>query len=45
MFTPRQVVTRATDDEISFTERTLQLDSLVQAALSSARLVELSFPA
>ena len=44
MFTPRQVVTRATDDEISFTERTLDLKPLVQRALSAARLVELSSP-
>ena len=44
MFTPRQVVTRATDDEISFTERTLDLKPLVQRALSAARLVELSYP-
>jgi thiamine biosynthesis protein ThiI len=44
MFMPRQVVTRATDDEISFTERTLDLKPLVQRALSAARLVELSSP-
>jgi thiamine biosynthesis protein ThiI len=44
MFTPRQVVTRATDDEISLTERALDLKPLVQRALSAARLVELSSP-
>ena len=44
MFTPRQVVTRATDDEISLTERALDLTPLVQRALSAARLIELSFP-
>ncbi len=45
MFAPRQVVTRATDDEISFTERTLDLKPLVQRALSAAQLMKLSFPA
>jgi thiamine biosynthesis protein ThiI len=45
MFTPRQVVTRATNDEISLAERALDLGPLVQRALSAARLVELSFPA
>ena len=45
MFTPRQVVTRATDDEISLTERALDLKPLVQRALSAAQLVELSSPA
>jgi thiamine biosynthesis protein ThiI len=44
MFTPRQVVTRATDDEVRFTERALDLKPLVQRALSAARLVELSSP-
>jgi thiamine biosynthesis protein ThiI len=44
MFTPRQVVTRATEDEVSFTERALDLEPLVQRACSAARLVELSFP-
>jgi thiamine biosynthesis protein ThiI len=34
MFAPRQVVTRATDDEVSLTERTLDLKPLVQRALS-----------
>ena len=44
MFAPRQVVTRATDKEISLAESTLDLGPLVQGALSAARLVELLFP-
>jgi thiamine biosynthesis protein ThiI len=45
MFAPRQVVTHATDEEIALAERPLDLEPLVQRALSAARLVELSFPA
>ncbi len=45
MFAPRQVVTRATNEEISLAERALVLEPLVQGALSAARLVELSSPA
>ena len=45
MFAPRQVVTRATNEEISLAERALDLEPLVQGALSAARLVELSSPA
>jgi thiamine biosynthesis protein ThiI len=45
MFAPRQVVTRSTDKEISLAESILDLGSLVQRALSAARLVELSSPA
>jgi thiamine biosynthesis protein ThiI len=45
MFAPRQVVTRATDKEISLAESILDLGPLVQGALSTARLVELSSPA
>lgn len=44
MFAPRQVVTRATNEETSLAERALDLDPLVQGALSAARLVELSSP-
>ncbi len=44
MFTPRQVVTHATLEEIVFAERTLDLGSLVQGALAAARLIELSYP-
>ena len=44
MFAPRQVATHATDQEVSLAERSLDLDPLVQAALSAARLIELSFP-
>jgi thiamine biosynthesis protein ThiI len=45
MFAPRQVVTRATNKEISLAERALDLGPLVQGAVSAARLVELSSPA
>jgi len=45
MFAPRQVVTRATDNEIRLAESILDLGPLVQGALSAARLVELSSPA
>ena len=45
MFAPRQVVTRATDKEISLAESILDLGPLVQGALSAARLVEMSSPA
>ncbi len=45
MFAPRQVVTRASNEEISLAERALDLEPLVQEALSAARLVELSSPA
>ena len=45
MFAPRQVVTRSSDEEISLAERTLDLEPLVQGALSVARLVELLSPA
>ncbi|MGH7429626.1 MAG: tRNA uracil 4-sulfurtransferase ThiI, partial [Candidatus Methylomirabilaceae bacterium] len=44
MFTPRQVVTRATDQEVSLAERGLDLEPLVQRGFAAARLVELSFP-
>jgi thiamine biosynthesis protein ThiI len=44
MFTPREVVTRATDEEVRLAERTLDADRLVQGALAASRLVELSFP-
>jgi thiamine biosynthesis protein ThiI len=45
MFAPRQVVTRATDQEVSVAERDLDLEPLVQQAFAAARLIELSFPA
>ena len=45
MFAPRQVVTRASAEELSLAERALDLDPVVQGALSAARLVELSYPA
>lgn len=45
MFAPKQVVTRATNEEISLAERALDLEPLVQGALSAARLIELSSPA
>ncbi len=44
MFAPRQVVTRATDQEVSVAERGLDLEPLVQRGFAAARLVELSFP-
>jgi len=44
MFAPRQVVTRATDQEVSLAERGLDLEPLVQRGFAAARLVELSFP-
>lgn len=44
MFTPRQVVTRSTHQEVSLAERALDLDRLAQKAFSAARLLELSFP-
>ncbi|MGH7411274.1 MAG: tRNA uracil 4-sulfurtransferase ThiI, partial [Candidatus Methylomirabilis sp.] len=42
MFAPRQVATHASDQEVSLAERTLEIDPLVQEALSAARLIELS---
>jgi len=44
MFAPRQVVTRATNEEISLAERALDLEPLIQGAVAAARLVELSSP-
>jgi thiamine biosynthesis protein ThiI len=42
MFAPRQVVTRATDQEIGVAERGLDLEPLIQRGFAAARLVELS---
>ncbi len=41
MFASRQVVTRATDQEVSLAERDLDLEPLVQRGFAAARLVEL----